>query len=114
MWEILISGLIGVLGGSISAYLIIKRFVNNDKIIEIFDDLTDEMVNNEEFQKKIFVIGALLGNGIKSGLGLNPRRGKFKFEDLISMAIASFFQKSMGQSSTETSNLYEKFFSGGQ
>jgi len=102
MLEIVISGLIGVLGGSISAYLITKKFINNERIIEIFEELTDEMMQNEGLQKKIFVLGALIGNGIKSGLGVTPRRGKFKFEDLIGFAIAQFFNKSMSGQQTES------------
>jgi hypothetical protein len=86
--ENLITVVISVFSGAIVTYIIIKKMFNP---LEILEESMDFLVNDSEMQKKIYVLGALIGNGIKSGVGLNPKTGKFKLDDLISMALASFF-----------------------
>jgi len=109
MWEIFAGTLMGILGGILGAKIVGNSMINRVRN-EIFDYL-----ESEEGQKMIFSIGALFGNGVKSGLGMNPRRGKFKWQDLISMAIAQFFQSKLptsAVSSEKYNNPYEKFYRG--
>lgn len=88
MWEYALMALIGFGSGFFGFYLASRRLVNSDFFMDILDDLFDEAMNNENFQKRIYVIGALLGNGIKQGIGLTPSRGKMKFQDILTQAIA--------------------------
>ena len=88
MWEYALMGLIGFGSGFFGMYIASKHLVNSHFFMQILDDLFDEAMNNEVFQKRIYVIGALLGNGIKQGVGLSPSRGKMKFQDIITQAIA--------------------------
>lgn len=107
---------LGAFCGAISTYAIIKFTLNPTKIIE---EITDFIVSDEEMQKKIFLLGNIIGNGIKSGVGLQPKAGKFKFEDLIGMAIANWFmpqqqtaQQIQQQQIPQPPPHYKKIFSG--
>ena len=66
MFEYIVSGIIGALTGALCTYVIAKRMI---KPLEIAEDLIDYIVTDVEMQKKVFLIGNLLGNGIKSGVG---------------------------------------------
>ena len=90
MWEYIISPIIGVLCGAISTYVIAKRMINTDRIVDYAYAILDETMENVEMQKRVYGFGVLLGNGIKNGVGLSSKGGKFKFEDLIMQGIASF------------------------
>jgi len=92
MYETLVYSLIGALMGGSITYVIAKRMVNTDKIIEISDELLTEIVSNVEMQKKIYAVGVLLGNGIKQGIGIQTKGGKFKWEDVLMQGIAAFVQ----------------------
>ena len=76
--------------GSLITYVIAKRLTNIDRILNISDVLLDEITQNTEMQKKVYILGVLLGNGIKQGIGLPKGKGKFKMDDLIGMAISHF------------------------
>jgi len=71
-------------------YVIIKKMTNIDRILDISDTLLNELTQNVEMQKKVYILGVLLGNGVKSGIGLSKGKGKFKLDDLIGMAISHF------------------------
>lgn len=89
MIETLIYSLIGALMGGSITYVIAKRMLNTDKIIEISNELLTEITSDVEMQKKVYIVGAILGNGIKSGVGITGKGGKFKFEDVIGQALGS-------------------------
>jgi len=72
-------------------YVIIKKTMNIDKILGISDVLLSEITQNTEMQKKVYVLGAILGNGIKSGMGILKGKGKFSFEGLIGNVIGNMF-----------------------
>jgi len=108
MLEYVVGGIIGALTGVLCTYVIMKKMF---KPLEIAEDLMDFIISDTEMQKKIYLLGALLGNGIKSGIGLNPKRGKFRFEDLIGMALSQFLAKKQGEVSGE--NPFQKLLSGG-
>lgn len=110
MIDIVVGCIIGSLCGIIGTYAILKKHF---KPLEITEDLIDFIVSDVEMQKKVFLLGAILGNGIKSGIGLNPRKGKFRFEDLIGMALQQFFLKNPNQSGIPE-NPFKKVFSGAE
>lgn len=87
---------IGILVGSLgllATYVIYKKVTNPAYFIDIFDELLDYALNNADTQKQIYIFGALIGQGIKSGLGMTGKRGKFKLDDIIGEAIAGFAQQ---------------------
>lgn len=91
MLESILIGAITVAMGGLVTYAIAKRLTRIEYILEISDVLLDELTQNAEMQKKVYVLGVLLGNGIKVGIGLQKGKGKFKLDDLIGMGIAHFF-----------------------
>lgn len=58
----------------------------------------DYMVNTEEGQKKLYMMGGLIGNGLKQGMGLQKTGGSKGLNGLISDIIGGFFQ---GQLNTQ-------------
>lgn len=92
MLEYLASGVIGSLIGATATYVIAKRLLSFDRIMDIFEEVLTEVTTDVETQKKVYVVGGILGQGIKSGLGMTGKRGKFKLEDVASEAIGGFIQ----------------------
>lgn len=89
--------IIGVLCSSVALVFMVyvwrKSVGNRDFFLEIFDDLLHEATTNEEMLKKLYLVGAIMGNGLKQGLDLPnllPKSGKFRIEDLIGMGIQHF------------------------
>lgn len=99
--SIALSILASLLGGLIT-YTIIKKAFGTNYILEISYELIDEVTSNTEFQKKLYLVGVLVGNGIKAGIGLPKGKGKFKMEDLVGMGLSFLFggSKKEGKEST--------------
>lgn len=85
----------------IKAEKILKDLINVEKLI---DSALNYVNDNESVQKRIYAVGALLGNGAKAGIGLNTGSGKFKWTDLIGMAAQSFFKDRLPQSAATASS----------
>jgi hypothetical protein len=73
-----------------------KREMNTDRIIDKIDEITTEITSNPELQKKLYLVGAILGNGIRSGVGIQNKGGKFKWQDLIGSVLQQYFLKQTG------------------
>jgi hypothetical protein len=91
--------------GALMTYVVAKRMINTDKILEIFDEILTTVKEDTETQKKVFALGVLLGQGIKTGVGLNPKTGKFKFEDLLTQGAAMFLQQYLNKSQPQQSEV---------
>jgi hypothetical protein len=105
MYEQIAYSAIGALMGAFMTYVVAKRMLNTDKILEIFDEILTEIKDDTEMQKKVFAVGILLGQGIKTGVGLNPKSGKFKFEDLLTQGAAMFLQQYLNKSQQQPSEV---------
>lgn len=79
--------IIGWILGPITTYVIAKTMINRDRILDIFEDILGETTQNEEVQKKVFLLGVIVGNGIKQGMGMTKKGGKFSIEALIGEGI---------------------------
>jgi len=66
--------------------------------------------NSEKGQKFLFTVGAIVGNGIKTGVGLNPKKGKFRWEDLIGQIISQYFTQKLPFSPSNSQETVEKPF----
>ena len=76
--------------GLYALYVLAKRKVNTDFFLEITDDMLSELSQNVDMQKKVYLLGVILGQGIKQGVGLSAKGGKFKIENLIGAALEGF------------------------
>ena len=88
---------IGWILAVIIPYVMIKRTMNTEKIIEISSELLDEITKNVEMQQKIYLIGVLLGKGIMDGTGVQGKGGKFNLKGVISEGIGKFIQSIIGK-----------------
>ena len=66
----IISAVIGAFSGTLGAYVIAKKMLNTDSLMEKIDELTDAVLTNEQMQRKIYTIGAIVGKGIADGTGI--------------------------------------------
>jgi uncharacterized membrane protein len=91
MIEIFVSGALGAVIGCLGTYVIGRKLLNTDRLLGFFDEITAEVMLNEEYQRRIYSIGALVGKGIMDGTGFkrNVKR-KGGLEGLI-MDVAGAF-----------------------
>lgn len=94
----LVLGLIGAFSGALATYVYAKRMLNTEKITEVLGEFLTEISQNEDLQKRIYIVGALVGKGVKDGVGLQGGKGgKFKLEDLVGLAIQQFAPQIFGK-----------------
>jgi len=112
MLETLLSAGIGALTVFLSMLIVSKKIdnmvENTKKQLKVE---AEAWLNSEKGQKAIFTVGAIIGNGAKSGLGMNSRSGKFKWQDLAGQVITEFFTKGKGfnlQGNTKTPSEVER------
>lgn len=89
--------------GFLGIVLASKYILTDDKILDIFDMALTEMTQDIETQKKVYILGGILGQGIKSGLGMGRKGGKFKIEDIVAEGASMFLQKILGGQSQQES-----------
>lgn len=89
------TGIIGALSGILGTLLISKYALSDEKIMDKLDMILTNVVDDVEFQKKIYSLGALLGSGIARGTGLQPG-GKLKIGDIIAQAAQGFIGNMFG------------------
>ena len=110
--SICLTGIIGMLSGILGTYVVIKLTLKPDKILEYFDVILNDVMETEDTQKKIYGVGVLLGNGLKTGLGIQKLGGKMSMKNVIMQGIAGFLQSKLGvQQSQQTSiptNVFEQ------
>ncbi len=71
-------------------YLFVSKYTLSDaKIMDKIDLVLSNMVNDVEMQKKVYLLGTLLGSGIAKGSGIQGS-GKFKLEDVITQGASAF------------------------
>ena len=80
-------------------YFVAKK-VANDTINNVKDDVFDYL-QTENGAKMLFGIGAMLGNGIKSGVGLQKSTGKFKWQDIIGQIASQFIMSKLPMQSQQ-------------
>lgn len=115
-WEMIgqiISVLIAVLSGSIMSYIMAKIMVKNVKkeaepmidkaYTQVFTKFR-AFLNEEDGQKMIYSLGVLMGNGARTGLGIQKTGGKFKIQDLIMQGVGQYIQSKIQGVAQPTSN----------
>jgi hypothetical protein len=89
---IVTTGVVGALSGILGTYVLAKRIFSDDKIIEKVDVILHEVSENAEMQKRIYLLGGLIGKGIRDGTGLSnivPKK-KGGFEGIIMELIGGW------------------------
>lgn len=69
---------------------------------DIVDESLDRLVNEPEMQKRLYLAGVIVGQGIKQGIGIQGKGGKFKFENIIGQAIGAVLQNVIPQAIPQT------------
>ena len=93
MYEAIIGSVLGASCGILGTYLIAKKAFSVERLLDIFEDLTDEILTNSEYQKRIYVIGNLIGKGLIDGTGLKTAsKGKKGLEGMIMEIIGNIAQ----------------------
>jgi len=68
-----------------------------------FEDLIEEtlknIANDEEMQKNLFIIGGVLGNGVKGGIGLPSSKGKTSLKGIAMDLLGQFLQNTVNNPS---------------
>ena len=87
---------LGFLSGFLGTYIMLKNTLKSNAVMDLTEDILvnflDKVQSDAEIQKRIYILGGILGQGIKSGVGLSGKTGKFKFEDLVGSLIGGFLQ----------------------
>ena len=93
---------IGIFSLLLSSYIVIWYLKNNIILEDLIIDITQILLNNvntdENIQKNLYTIGALIGSGISNGSGLKQtatRGGKFNLNNLLAEIATQFFTKSL-------------------
>jgi len=103
-WFIIpVSAVIGSLSGVIATYVILRKFQNSDVFIEIFEDFVADLSENPDMQRKVYVIGGILGSGIRQGIGITKGKGKLKLEDIIMQFVSGYIQNKVMPQGNQTS-----------
>ena len=96
--EIYVYALYGTFTGVIISLftLIAMRFylpklIKNEK--NLMKNELEYWLNSETGQKALYMIGGLVSSGMRSGLGLNVKGGKFKLENIIAQLVGSYVEK---------------------
>jgi len=77
-------------------YVKAKEYVEDFKFTVIEE--VKSYVQTEEFAKLLYQVGGLIGNGAKSGFGLQKRGGKMGLQDLIMGIAGNYLQQKIGVS----------------
>lgn len=90
--EPMLGGAIGCFGGGIFTYVILKRTMSDAKICEKLHMILEEVAENPEMHEKIYLLGGILGKGLRDGIGIEkliPKR-KGGLEGIIMDLIGGF------------------------
>lgn len=89
MFEQIAYIILAVLSGTLASFLMMKYALSDEKIMDKLDMILGNLVNDVEMQKKIYLLGTLLGSGIAKGSGIQGS-GKFKLEDILAQGASQF------------------------
>jgi hypothetical protein len=92
IWPIVATGIVGSLSGILGTTFIAKRMMSDEKIIEKVETLLSEVAQNPEMQKNLYLIGGLLGKGVRDGTGINAlvQKKKGGLEGILLDLVGNF------------------------
>jgi len=90
---ILISFPLGFLGTLLAIYIGKKWMFSEESIYNAVFSVVNHSLNDEKMVKQLYFIGAVVGNGIRQGVGIGAKGGKFKWEDLFAQVASGFLEQ---------------------
>lgn len=75
----------------------LKKEFSMKKVTETVFEIIDNVTADEEFQKRLYTLGVIVGSGAMKGTGFQKGSGKFSISDLIGKAAASFLGINMNE-----------------
>lgn len=97
MFEYIALSALGSCFGGFMTYVILKRAISNEAILQKIDVITQEIMTNEDLQKRVYALGALLGKGAIDGTGLKGRtQGKRGLEGMIMEIVGNYIGSRIG------------------
>lgn len=85
------TGLIIGMCAAIAIRFYIPKLIENEKLT-LKNDL-EKWINSETGQKAVYMLGGLAAAGMKGGLGLNIKGGKFKIENILAELFGRYAQE---------------------
>ena len=102
MYEEILYIALTVLMSATTTYLMGKYLVSDERIMSKLEMILNNLVNDVEMQKKVYLLGTLLGSGIAKGSGIQGSGGKFKLEDVIAQGASAFIGQMFRQPTQQT------------
>jgi len=94
----IISTAVGVSIGSLVTTFIVKRSLSTENILEKLEDLSENIQTNPALQQRIYMVGGILGKGIRDGVGIDKMMPKRKggIEGMLYDLVGSFIGNKIG------------------
>jgi hypothetical protein len=91
-----LASVFATLSGVLATYIMGRRYFSDEKIMDKFAMILENVVSDTQLQQKVYQIGAILGSGIARGTGLQGG-GKMKLGDIIAQGASAFIGNMFGQ-----------------
>jgi hypothetical protein len=94
-----IGTLLGCFSGGIFTYIMAKRMLSDEKILDKLDMILDEYTHDENSMRKIYMVGGILGKGLRDGMGIDrmlPKKKGVGLEGLIFDLLGNVIGKRFG------------------
>jgi hypothetical protein len=101
------TGITGALCGGLATYVMGKRLLSDDKILDKLDMILEEYSTNEDSLKKLYTIGGILGKGLRDGVGIDRLIPKKKggLEGFLMDLAGSFIRDKIGGQPQENNRI---------
>lgn len=96
-------GVIGFLSGALTLFFAFWKLKNDQILEEIASNIVIHLGNDPEMLETLYKIGGMIGQGAKTGIGLNignpVKGGKLRLNDILLNLAGSFIEKAISNPS---------------
>ena len=96
---LIIGTLLGCFSGGIFTYIMAQRMLFDEKILDKLDMILDEYTHDENSMRKIYMVGGILGKGLRDGMGIDrmlPKKKGVGLEGIIFDLLGNVIGKRFG------------------
>ena len=93
--EVLAFGVVGFLSGVLSAMYIIFKLKNDQFFEEIMSNCINSIANDKQLHEDLFLIGGIIGSGIKGGVGLKTSPTRTNLKSIGMELLAQFLERAI-------------------
>lgn len=93
MFEAALNGVIASICLLVGLYIMLKTGLFSSEMDKLINNFLVKAQNDTELQKRLFAIGGIIGQGIKTGAGINAKGGKFKIENLLGEVAGKWIEQ---------------------